>query len=167
MQTRSGIRAVAAALAAAAACAWNVVSAQMEGTDIILDRFASQGYAPDGTLSWELRGGRAVLKGAEADISDVLVIFHPKAGDGVIHMTSPRCQFNRTTSTGRSDAPVRVEGNGFVLEGVGYDLATKAQMVHIRSAVHMTVSGSRAGVLSEALQPGSGTAPDGSKQDSK
>jgi hypothetical protein len=79
------------------------------------------------------------MTGVEAELEHVrLELFNGSKPD-VVRMTSPRCSFNRATQTARSDAPLRVEGEAFQVEGVGYDILVPQQKLHVRRQAKLTI----------------------------
>ncbi len=105
---------------------------------ITLGDFRTKGVTSDGKAQWQLRGGNAVTEGVMVRLGNAELTFITQEKDTVV-ITSPRCEFNRLSKTGSSDAPLKVVHRQVTIEGVGYDVLAEQQAVHIRSNVKMTI----------------------------
>ncbi|OGV69151.1 MAG: hypothetical protein A3K19_15490 [Lentisphaerae bacterium RIFOXYB12_FULL_65_16] len=105
---------------------------------VTLAEFRTKGVTEDGKVTWELRGGKAEVKAALADIEGIELKFHMKDRESVT-ITSPKCTFNQATQVGNSDAPIHMESKSFRLDGVGYDVFAGAHKVRIRQQVRMFI----------------------------
>ena len=114
------------------------------GGRMTLKGFDSQGRRDDGTVTWELHGEEASIRGVFAELTTIRLTFHLPDGETAV-IRSPKCLFNQTNRTGESDSPIHAESRRMRLEGVGYDLLVDAQRLHLRSDVHMTLLGIRKG----------------------
>lgn len=106
---------------------------------LVLTGFTTRERGPDGALKWHLKGRQAVLRGNDADIEGLDLTLHPEQGDERIRLTSPKCLFNRATKVCRSSSPIHVKGESLEVYGVGYDIMTQEQKVHIRSRARMII----------------------------
>ncbi len=99
-----------------------------------------RGVTDDKRMDWTVHGGMAEVDGALVRLRGVALTFKPLTGTGdPVVVTSPRCEFNREDKTGNSDAPLHVHSRQVDVEGVGYDILTAQQQLHIRSQVHMKI----------------------------
>lgn len=120
---------------------------------LVLTGFSTREKRADGTLKWHLRGRRAVLLGDDADIEDLDLTLRPEGGDEHIRMTSPKCLFNRATKVCRSSAQIHVKSESLEVHGIGYDIMTQEQKLHIRSSVRMVIRKAGGLLAAELVEP--------------
>lgn len=131
--------------AGAGLTAFGQVLAPDAARTMTLSGFRTRGIQDDGAVRWEMRGAKAVVKGAVAEVTDAVVVFN--ADEELWRVTSPACTFNQATGIGVSEAPLRVESRAMTLEGVGYDIIVETQIVRVRRAVRMVVGREQAAAL--------------------
>jgi len=109
-----------------------------ERAGLSIEHFITRGVAKQGGSPWHLEGARAVIRGSQADLQDARLTFTTQNKEPVV-ITSPRFAFDRLTESGHSDGPIHVEHRQLVLDGMGYDILTDSQVLHIRSQVRMRI----------------------------
>lgn len=131
--------------------------------DIHLMNFKSSGLTnsegSEKKYRWEMNGDSADIRHGVYDITTLKLVVMPindapkddaaqsqattDAKDydpGEIHVTSPFCQFNQHTSEIRSQERIKITGEGFMAEGIGYDIYLQQDnlIMTIRNAVRIT-----------------------------
>lgn len=109
-----------------------------ERAGLSIEHFITRGVANQGGSPWRLEGKRAVIRGSQADLQDARLTFTTQNKEPVV-ITSPRFAFDRLTKSGHSDGPIHVEHRQLILDGMGYDILTDSQVLHVRSQVQMRI----------------------------
>lgn len=101
--------------------------------------FKMRGFDDDDEeLSWQLQGGRAVIRGSVIEISELQLRMERPHGTA-IDVFSPACIFNRVTSVGQSSSSIKATGRNMLLEGEGYHFSLDQQKMHLHSDVRMVI----------------------------
>lgn len=109
-----------------------------ERAGLSIEHFITRGVANQGGSPWHLEGKRAVIRGSQADLQDARLTFITQNKEPVV-ITSPRFAFDRLTKSGHSDGPIHVDHRQLTLDGMGYDILTDSQVLHIRNQVRMRI----------------------------
>ncbi len=109
-----------------------------ERAGLSIEHFVTRGVANQGGNPWHLEGQRAVIRGSQADLQDARLTLITQNQEPVV-ITSPRFAFDRLTKSGHSDGPIHVDHRQLILDGLGYDILTDSQVLHIRNQVRMRI----------------------------
>ena len=117
-----------AALAAAAAAALAAPAGEppVEQLRMPID------YHPDGRIKTQVTAGSARISAeGPVDATDVRVEMYGTNGTVEGRMEAKHCILNREAGTGTSDSDVRVQAQGAVITGTGFEWNAKARTVRI------------------------------------
>ena len=95
------------------------------------------GFGPDGLRAWELRAVRAEPKpGGEVEASDLTLVTYDEAKPGVV-AASASAKFEPGAGRAASEAPVRLEGPGYEVSGVGWAWDANRSLIRVKGRVEV------------------------------
>jgi hypothetical protein len=110
--------------------------------------FKVQDYQDDGSVAWRVKGAQADASGRWVTVQGLIAKLFVKEDE--FSVQSPVCRFDRLRQTGSSDEAVHAEGNGMVIDGVGFDLDLDRRRLKVRSRVRVRFQGRSAAALLES-----------------
>jgi len=128
---------------------------QQPGAVIHLQQFKTQGRGERGQR-WFLEGQSAVIRGTVYELSGVTLRLETGA-DRTAVIQAQACTYYQDSGLIESAAPVHVESDGIILDGIGFDMLMAERRLRVREAVRMELV--RADGDLEAVLPTRSAAP--------
>jgi len=128
---------------------------QQPGAVIHLQQFKTQGRGERGQR-WFLEGQSAVIRGTVYELSGVTLRLET-GEDRTAVIQAQACTYYQDSGLIESAAPVHVESDGIILDGIGFDMLMAERRLRVREAVRMELV--RAGEDLEAVLPTHPAAP--------
>jgi len=115
----------------------NNIIKPVEGVKLALERY------PDGKTKTMLIAGKAKppISGDMWEIWDVRIESYTPTGSLESLMTTDACTYSRESGTAKSESNVRMEKEGIVITGKGFDWSATNQVVNILSDVKVVMKG--------------------------
>lgn len=110
------------------------------GQEITIQNFKTQEKDEAGVTRWYLSGKKATIKEPHIEINSFNIRLFQEGSSKTVEVSSPHCSFNRTSNIGRSTEKIIATGENMFLEGKGYDLLLKQQVMELRSEVRMVIT---------------------------
>ncbi len=139
---------------------------QQPGAVIHLQQFKTQGRGERGQR-WFLEGQSAVIRGTVYELSGVTLRLET-GPDRTAVIQAQACTYYQDSGLIESAAPVHVESDGVILDGIGFDMLMAERRLRVREAVRMELvraDGDLEAVL--PTHPASPAAPAGQDDNTK